>query len=278
MRNRGVRVHLSLMFAILKKNTLEFIRSPAELLMSFMVPFVFMLPTYFLIRSFAPDGSSLGLASWVGNSDFVSFFMVGVIVAYITTTVFWGIGFSLKRLMDIGLLETIWVCPISKVVYLIGETLFSVLRMCYELVIVILLFRFVLRMATPVGLWAVLPFFIPFVFLIYGFGIAFASIVLLAKDANLLVDTTSFLVTTLTGAQNPPQVFPRYILAVSLAIPITYFIDILRVHTIAIEPLIPYNLEVAIFTVSSLIFPVFGILFFRFTDRRCRTLGNLQAH
>ena len=75
--HRGFGYHLHLVLAIFKKNLLEFIRYPMELIFTFFMPFVFLLPTYFLIRSFAPDGSSVGLASWIGSSDFFGFFMIG---------------------------------------------------------------------------------------------------------------------------------------------------------------------------------------------------------
>jgi ABC-2 type transport system permease protein len=276
--HEGWGYHIHLVLAIFKKNLLEFIRYPMELIFTFFIPFVFLLPTYFLIRSFAPDGSSAGLASWIGSSDFFGFYMIGVIVGYILMTVFWGIGFSLKRLMDIGLLETVWVCPISKVTYIVGESLFSVLRLIYEVAVIIVLFRYVLGMATPAGVWKAVPYFLPFLFLVYGFGIAFASIVMLVKDANNLVDTTSFLMNTLTGTRNPPQVFPKYILVISLAIPITYFLDVIRVHAMDIEPLVPYAVEVGVFLGASLVFPILGIWFFRYTDRRCRIKGNLHVH
>ena len=112
----------------------------------------------------------------------------------------------------------------------------------------------------------------------YGFGIAFASLVLLVKDANMMIDTSSFLVQTLSGVQNPPQVFPRFFLAISLAIPITYFLDIIRVHTLAINPLIPHNLELFIFIAASLIFTIGGIYFFKLIDRKCRMDGSLHVH
>jgi len=112
----------------------------------------------------------------------------------------------------------------------------------------------------------------------YGFGIAFASLVLLVKDANTMVDTSSFLVQTLTGVQNPPQVFPRFFLALSLAIPITYFLDIIRVHTLAIEPLVPYGLELFIFLAAALLFPIGGVWLFNYIDRKCRIQGSLHVH
>jgi len=100
----------------------------------------------------------------------------------------------------------------------------------------------------------------------------------LVKNANTMVDTSSFLVQTLSGVQNPPQVFPRFFLTISLAIPITYFLDIIRVHTLSIKPLIAYGLELFIFLAASLLCPIGGIWFFKFTDRKCRMDGSLHVH
>jgi len=278
MRNTGWKIHLILLQAIIWKNILEYRRYPLEIAFTFLMPIVWFLPTYFLIVSFAPQGTSIGLASWIGTDNFFSFYMIGLIVGYFTATIFWSMGFSLKRLMDIGMLETIWVCPVSKLMYIIGESLFSMLRLIYEMTILIIMYKLVFRMAVPPTIWQTLPYFIPFIFLMYGFGIAFASLVLLVKDANTMVDTSSFLVQTLAGVQNPPQVFPRFFLAISLAIPITYFLDIIRVHTLAISPLVPYGLELFIFLAASLLFPIGGVWLFNYIDRKCRILGNLHVH
>ena len=266
------------MGAIIRKNILEYRRYPMEIVFTFLMPVVWFLPTYFLIISFAPRGTSDGLASWIGTNDFFSFYMIGLVVGYFTATIFWGMGFSLKRLMDIGMLETIWVCPISKLVYIIGESLFSLIRLIYEMTILIIMYKLVFRMAIPPTIWQTLPYFIPFVLLMYGFGMAFASLVLMFKDANTMVDTSNFLVQTLSGVQNPPQVFPRFFLAISLAIPITYFLDIIRVHALAIDPLVPYGLELFIFLAASMVFPIGGVWFFKRIDRKCRIDGSLHVH
>ncbi len=264
--------------AIIKKNFLEFLRYPAEFFFSFIMPIIWFLPTYFLIISFAPGGISEGLASWTGNSSFYPYFLTGMLVGYVISAVFWGIGLSLKRLMDIGLLETVWTCPVPKITYIIGESLFSIIRLFFEITVLFLVFRFIFGFYLPTGMGRVLPYFIPFIFLMYGFGILFASLVMLAKDANMLTDTSSFLVTTLTGTQNPPQVFPRAILTISLAIPITHFIDFIRIKTMGITPLVPVWIEILVILGSAVIFPVLGIYAFNRVDRRCRMKGNLQAH
>ena len=217
-----IKTQLRLYAAVFKKNLLEYIRYPANFVFSLLMPVVWTLPIYFLIRSFAPGGTSTGLMSWVGNDDFYGYFMVGMVVSFINMTIFWNVGFSLKRLMDIGLLETTWGLPINKTSYILAESLFSLLRLVYELILLMLIFRIVFRMSLPGNFAAVLPWFLPFFILMYGFGIGFAALVLLLKDANMMVDTTNFLINGITGTQNPPQVFPRFLFGVALAIPVTH--------------------------------------------------------
>jgi ABC-2 type transport system permease protein len=264
--------------AVFKKNLLEYVRYPVNFVFSLVMPIVWTLPIYFLIKSFTSDGTSVGLVSWIGTGDFYGYFMIGMAVSYINNTIFWNLGFSLKRLMDIGMLETTWGLPIGKTVYILAESFFSVVRLVWELALLLVIFRFMYGMSLPAGFSSVLPWFVPFFILMYGFGIGFASLVLLVKDANMMVDTTNFLINGITGTQNPPQVFPNFLLGVALAIPITYLLDLLRVKSLGVTPLIPPGLEIAVVCVGTLFIPIAGYLFFRYTDRRCRTLGNLGAH
>ena len=261
-----------------KKNFLEFIRYPANAAFSLVMPLLWFLPTYLLIVSFAPDGVSPGLEAWIGESNFFTYLPIGLIVSYVIMTIFWNIGFALKRLMDIGMLETLWATPVPRMLFVVGESLFSMFRMAFELVLVMLVYRFVYGLTLPPGMFQILPYFIPFFVMMYGFGIVFAALVLLVKDANTMVDTSSFLVTALTGTQNPPQAFPRFIVAISLAIPITYFIDFIRVRTLGIEPLVSPAISVAVFSSAAILVPLLGLLFFSHVDRRARIRGDLHVH
>lgn len=278
MRSTGLRTHLRTVGAVIVKNFLEFKRYPVEFFFSFIMPIVWFLPTYFLIRAFAPAGTSEGLAAWVGSNDFLGYFMVGLLVSLVIQTIFWNIGFAVKRLMDIGLLETVWTCPISKTVYIVGESLFSLIRMIYEAAFLLVIYRLLFGMALPAGILPVLPMLIPFLFLMYGFGIGFAALVLLVKEANNIVDTTSFLTQSLTGTQNPPQVLPRFLLVIAMALPITYFLDFLRVTSLGIEPLVPPAISAAVTLVSAVVFPLGGVLVFRLVDRKARTDGTIHVH
>jgi ABC-2 type transport system permease protein len=269
---------LSVLGTVFHKSFIETRRYPMDFVFWLLFPIAWFLPTYFLIQAFAPGGTSPGLESWVGTDDFYAFYLVGLLVGQLIMNVFWNIGFSLKRLMDTGLLETVWTCPVPKIIYILGESLFSMVRVIYEIGLVLVLYRFLFGMRLPPEILRVLPLVVPFLALMYGFGIGFAALVLLVKEANNMVDTSSFLVLGLTGAQNPPQVFPPAILAVSLAIPITYFVDLVRVRTLGIQPLVPTTVELAVLLVSAVVLPVLGIFFFRRVERRSRVLGNLHVH
>ena len=264
--------------AVFVKNALEFVRYPVNLMFSLVLPVIWFLPIYFLIVSFAPGGESVGLDAWVGTTSFFEYLPIGLIVGYVIMTIFWNLGFALKRLMDIGMLETIWACPVPRMVYIIGESLFSMARLVVEVAIVLLVYRYLYGFTLPSTIVSNLIWFVPFLLIMYGLGIGFASLVLLLKDANTLVDTSSFLVSGLTGTQNPPQVFPRFLLAVSIGIPITHVIDLLRSRTLGIEPLIDPALQTAIVIVSAVVFPIAGVMLFNAVERRSRRLGNLHVH
>ncbi|MFW5884261.1 MAG: ABC transporter permease [bacterium] len=264
--------------AVFRKNALEYIRYPMNVFFGLVMPVIWFLPMYFLIVSFAPEGESAGLAAWVGTSNFFAYLPIGLVVSYVLTSIFWNMGFALKRLMDIGMLETIWSCPVSRVVYVVGESLFSVTRLLFEVAVVIVVYRYLYGFALPASIVATLRYLPAFMLLMFGFGIGFASLVLLVKDANTLVDTSSFLISGITGSQNPPQAFPRFLVAIALAIPITHFIDLLRVQTLAIEPLANAALSLGYFLASAVLFPVAGVLIFRAVERRSRRRGDLHVH
>jgi ABC-type antimicrobial peptide transport system ATPase subunit len=64
----------------------------------------------------------------------------------------------------------------------------------------------------------------------------------------------------------------------TLLIPITYFLDIVRVQTLAIKPLVPHGVELFVFLTASLLFPIAGVWLFNTIDRKCRIQGSLHVH
>ncbi len=264
--------------ASLKKNLLEIIRYPVNSIFIVLFPIFWTLPIYLLIYSFSPDGVSKGLAAYAGTDLFFPYYLIGMVAGLFITQIFWGMGFSLKRLMDIGVLETIWSYPIEHIYFIIGESIYNLIETLYSEIASILIMRFIFGFYLPAEFLKALYIFIPFTIVMYGFGIFFAALILQFKDPNTLVDISSFTVMTLSGSQNPVQVFPKFLIAVSLSIPTTYFIDFLRVLSLGSKSLIPKNIEIIIMSISVIVVPLIGIKYFKFVDKKCRKLGTIGIH
>ena len=123
--------------------------------------------------------------------------------------------------------------------------------------------------------WRVL---VPLLLALYGFGFAFAAVVLLMRDANMLIDVSDDLVTLLSGSQFPVQVLPAVLLPIALALPLTYGFDAIRGLLIQSTTLLPIPYEIAILFLFMVVTVPAGYAIFRWVERRIRRLGTLGMH
>ncbi|MBE3589819.1 MAG: ABC transporter permease [Firmicutes bacterium] len=252
------------------------LRYPMNFVLNGVVqPLSWLAPVYFLGRAFAVDGRVPGLAAYTGSGDFTSFFLSGAIVAGLVGSVLWGMGFALKQQMDQGVLEANWLTPSSRFAQLVGVSLFdltyTVVQFAITLGLAAALFGF-----HPTGsFWLALGFLVPVIAGLYGFGFALAGAVLLMRDANMLIDTSNFIVNVLSGENFPVKVLPPALLAISLALPTTYAMDGLRGLLLGTRTLWPVTWEFAALCVLAAWLIVLGRWSFLAVERFCRRRGTL---
>jgi ABC-2 type transport system permease protein len=272
------RSYLRAALAIAKKDWLHFFRYPLNALFRVIEPIAWLTPVYFLGRSFAGSSGSTGFAAYTGTGDYMSFIMVGTVLANYIAAVFWGMGYALKSEMDSGVLETNWMAPVPRPLFLVGQTLASLaittVNSLGMLALAWLLFGF---RASGDVLSAALAL-APMLVALYGFGFAFAAIVLLLKEANTLIDVSNYLISMLSGSQFPVNVLPRFLLPLSLAIPLTYGFDAVRGYLLGTQTLLPLNQELAILALFMFVTVPLGYLVFKRVERRCKQLGTLSMH
>ena len=203
----------------------SFFRYPLNALFRVIEPIAWLTPVYFLGRSFAGSSGNTGFAAYTGTADYMSFVLVGTVLASYIASVFWGMGFALKSEMDSGVLESNWLTPIPRPLMLVGQTLASLAITTVNSAVMLLLAWLLFGFQVSGNLLAAALTLLPMLVALYGFGFAFASLVLLMKDANTLVDVSNFLVSMLSGSQFPVSVLPRLLLPLSLALPLTYGFD-----------------------------------------------------
>ena len=274
----NLRTQLRALFVIARKDWKVFWRYPLNAVSNVFQPIIWITPVYFMGKAFSTNGQALGFQAYSGTGDYMSFILLGTILSNFILTVFWGMGYALKNDMDAGVLESNWLTPVSRLLMLVGRTLTSLLTTAITslvmLVIAALLFGFHPTGNTLAAFLTAIPMLIG----LYGFGFAFAALVLLMREANTLVDVSSFLVQGLSGTNFPVQSLPAWLIPVALALPLTYGMDAVRGWILKTNTILPLRIEIALLIVFMFVMLWFGSWIFYRVERQVRTLGTLGQH
>ncbi|HEY3313246.1 MAG TPA: ABC transporter permease [Anaerolineales bacterium] len=272
------RSHLRALVAIATKDWKQYWRYPLNAVSTVFQPVIWLTPVYFMGKAFSVNGQAQGFAGYSGTADFMSFILIGAMLGNFVNAVFWGMGYSLKEDMDSGVMESNWLTPIPRLLILVGHSItnLSVTTMTSGLMLLVaaLLFGFrvngdVLRALVPV---------IPMLIGLYGFGFAFAALVLVMREANTMVDLSSFLVQIFSGQDFPVNSLPKWLLPVSLALPLTYGLDAVRGILLKIPTILPLNWELALLVAFMVLMLGLGNWAFSSLERCVRRWGTLGQH
>jgi ABC-2 type transport system permease protein len=270
--------YLRAILAIAKKDWLHFIRYPFNAVLRIIEPIIWLVPVYFLGVSFATDGRNTGFAAYAGTEDYMSFVLLGTVLSSYIGAVFWGMGFALKTEMDTGVLESNWLAPMARPVLLVGRTLASVTITTVNSAGMLLLAWWFFGFHVTGSLLSALGVVIPMLVALYGFGFAFAALVLLVREPNTMVDVSNFVVSLLAGSRFPVTVLPRVLLPVALALPLTYGFDAVRGILLQSTTILPIGVEILILVLFMFVMVPLGYGVFRLVERRSRRLGTLGLH
>jgi ABC-2 type transport system permease protein len=274
----SLRTQLWALFVIARKDWKVFWRYPLNAVSNIFQPIIWITPVYFMGKAFSTNGQALGFAAYSGTGDYMSFILLGTVLTNFILTVFWGMGYALKNDMDAGVLESNWLTPVSRLLILVGRTLTSLLTTAITSLIMLMiasaLFGFKPTGNTLAAFLTALPMLIG----LYGFGFAFAGLVLLMREANTLVDVSSFLVQGFSGTNFPVQSLPTWLIPVALALPLTYGLDAVRGWLLETKTILPLKVEIVLLIVFMFVMLWFGAWIFYRVERRVRTLGTLGQH
>jgi len=269
---------LRALFTIAKKDWKVFWRYPLNAVSHVLQPIIWVTPVYFMGKAFSTNGQALGFAQYSGTSDYMSYVLLGTALSNFILTVFWGMGFALKEDMDAGVLESNWLTPVSRIHILVGRTLTSLLTTTITSIIMLVLAAALFGFRPTGNIIAAVLTAIPMLVGLYGFGFAFAGIVLMMREANTMVDVSSFLVQGFSGANFPVKSLPYWLIPVSLMLPLTYGFDAVRGWLLKTNTLLPLNAEVTILVIFMFVMLWFGSWIFHRVERKVRRLGTLGQH
>jgi len=270
--------YLHAIWAIMKKDAKIFFRYPANAIFNILEPIIWITPVYFLSKAFQISGKNIGFAQYSGTTDYMAFLIIGDVISSFISSVMWGMGFSLKNEMDRGVLESNWLTPVPLLVQLVGRSLFSLLMTTVNSLIVAFIAWRIFGFTIGDGIMKSIVVLIPLLIALYGLGFGIAALVLITNDANAIIDITSGALNILSGQQFPVTVLPRFILPISLALPITYGIDAIRGILLNTRTILPINIEIGILVTFMLIGTFVGYKILKKVERHCKTVGNIGFH
>lgn len=255
-----------------------YFRYPVNVVMTLFEPLMWLAPFYFMGKSFASNGKVTGFEAYTGNSDFIGFLVVGFMVSTYVGTVFWSMGFSLKEEMRQGVLESNWSAPVNRVVLLISKCIFQFCAATFEIIItgVVCYFAFGFRI-TP-DILKFITFLVPGIIGMLGIGMGIAALVLMAKDANPIIDLSNSIFSALSGSYFPIKAMPKFFTFISMMLPLTYLYDSSRAILVGQNPLMSLNNELIILLISMVILFALGSWIFMKVEKKCRKLGILATH
>jgi ABC-2 type transport system permease protein len=272
------KAQLRALYVIARKDWKVFWRYPLNAVSNIFQPIIWITPVYFMGKAFSTNGQALGFAAYSGTGDYMSFILLGTVLTNFILTVFWGMGYALKNDMDAGVLESNWLTPVPRLLILVGRTLSSLLVTMITSLIMLVIASALFGFKPTGNTWAAFLTAIPMLIGLYGFGFAFAAVVLLIREANTLVDVSSFLVQGFSGTNFPVKSLPTWLIPISLLLPLTYGLDAVRGLILRTKTLLPINVEIVILIVFMFVMLWFGAWVFNRVERRVRTLGTLGQH
>jgi ABC-2 type transport system permease protein len=269
---------LRALWAIIRKDWKQYWRYPLNAVSTIFQPVIWLAPVYFMGKAFSINGQALGFSEYSGTTDYMSFLILGAVLGNFVNAVFWGMGYALKNDMDSGVMESNWLTPIPRLLILVGRSVTNLFVTAVTSLSMILLCKLVFGF-NPTGdvLKAVMAI-VPMLVGLYGFGFAFAGLILLMREANALVDTSSWIIQVFSGADFPVTILPKWLLPISLLIPLTYGLDAARGLLLKTNTIFSIGIEIAVLIIFMFVMLWFGGWIFYRIERRVRTLGTLGQH
>ncbi len=194
-----------------------------DFIRQFFEPFVYLFP-YFLY-GFALLGArdSEHLKSLTGISDIFAYIFIGYLIMGFLNTACWAMGASLRKEQWYGTLETVFVAPVPRWVYVGGMALHSTLHqgliMLIEAVVVVVIFKIFFNIS---GMLPALILLLLMISTLYGLGILVAGLTIGLKQWWVISEAASTLITIVTPIAYPLAILPLFLQKIALVLPTTY--------------------------------------------------------
>lgn len=252
------------------KDLRSYVRYPAWVLGEFISTPLWFFFFALGVTLFAPTTTSSSRSGGLG------FFFFGFIFIILFSTSVWGVGQSIRNEQTAGTLEQFFLAPVNRATLIVGRWarvfLTDTLIISYTTLLLYLLGGGLVTLLNPtsflfsLGLYEVA---------LIGFGLFIAALTMRIKSYNTISNLVFFGYMILTGALFPVTVIPMPFRYLSLAIPFTYFNDLMRHAALGTPTIFPNALEFVAAGLLSISMLLVGFFTFNEIEKEARSRGSI---
>ncbi|MGQ9597042.1 MAG: hypothetical protein ACUVQY_00250 [Thermoproteota archaeon] len=279
----GLRASLS----TAKKELIINFRYPLWFVFWAIMPIFWLLPLVFQGQALLGGRSSQSFANLSGNSDYITFNIIGSSLYAYVMSALWGMGLSLRIEQWSGTLEVVMISPISKFFILLGKAMSdSLLTSFYALVQFILATLLLGANMMIENLVYVVMIVVIMIMALYGVGFVLSGIILMYKEPGALLNFINTLILIICPVNYPLRSlilvfggFGNYLLMIGLLFPLTHALEAIR--TLLLPGFTAFvSLYVALFSLIGMsgILIAFGMFLFNHVDKSIRKRGALGSY
>lgn len=242
-------------------------------------PLIFLFP--FILYGLVLIGGrhSDSLLQLVGTGDIVTYIFTGYIIMGFIGASVWAMGFSIRKEQWYGTLESIYVTPTSRISFVLGMALHSLLHQGIAVLLEFSAIYAIFGLALKIeGILPALVIFALMIFALCGFGIFVASFALILKEGWVISEGLYSVLMILSPVAYPLTVLPNIMQQISKAFPTAP--ALVGMRSFLIENYTPEVIGNVFLHLLALdvAWIIFGVIIFSVTDVYVRKRGTLGKY
>ncbi len=269
---------LRTILAVGKKDLIQMVRYPTWIIQMIIWPLIFPLLYILSAIGYAgPNRSGLDtFQAATGTKSVIGFIVIGTMAWMWVNIMMWSFGGFLREEQERGTLESNWLCPIKRFDFLLGGGLVPLLSTIFMTIVSIIEYRFIygIRFTGNVFEWILI--FIIMTPAVYGLGMAFASLVLWAKQTGPAVNVARGVMMILCGITFPIAVMPGWMQTISKFVPFTHGIAAARQIMVNGQSLYEASRSIFLCLGEGIVILIIGRILFKYIESRVKTSGSLE--
>lgn len=244
------------------------------LLMDIFMPLVLAALPILLGTAFA-GSARLAEENFMRNvhtPNYKLYLLIGAAMMFIVSLSMWLVGFWVRREMETGTFESLYLAPIDRVWVLAGVSVYSIFRGVLGFTLTLILGMFVFSVSAPPGAIVVAMLFVVAGMLpLWGLSFMFGAVVMKVKEANALINTFQWVVAMLMGVFYPITFFPWYLQVVAISFPPTWVTQGVRASLLDISFFLQaWYMDLLVVGVFCVVFPLLGYFTYASVEQRLK--------